>query len=485
MTVALDRRKLRYGGNATVAVLAFVGLFLLVNVISERRFKRWDWTGSKIYSLSDKTIKILQGLATDVDATVLLQPNHELYDEVRETLSNYRAHSPRLKVEYVDPAMEAARVELLLGKFGIDPRGDSTAVVFSSGERHKHVPLLDLAEYDTSQAGLGGPPSIKSFKGEIAFTSAILSVTESRQISIYFLKGHEEAPLDDSAGHGLGRLAESLKRENFRVETTDVLGRAPVPADCDLLVIAGPNRAFAPAEADALAAFLDSGGRLLALIDPVFSRERDVQKLGIEEIFSARGVALESSIALDPSRTFLGTAESFSAADFPPHPITHDLGESFLLFRLARSTNPVEPPVGGWSVSTLVRTSEEGWGERSLASLPTIANDAGDLQGPVALAAAGEKASPGGKPSRYVIVGDSDLAQNQLVGPAANLDFLLNAVHWLTGTEEKIGIAAREPEQVHLSMTGQQQNMVRFVSLLAMPGLAVLAGIAVWLVRRR
>lgn len=483
--MALDRRKLRYGGNATAAVLAFVGLFFLTNVIAERRFKRFDWTGSKIYSLSDKTIKTLQGLKSDVEVTVLIQPAHELYDEVRETLNNYRAKSPHLKVEFLDPGKEPARVDQILKTFGIDPRGDSTAVVFSSGERHKHVPVTDLVEYDMSQASMGEAPSIKAFKGELAFTSAILSVTQTHQTSIYFLKGHDEASLDDPQGHGLAGFAEALKRENFKVDSTDVLGRAPLPTDCDLLVIAGPQRALVDPEAEALGKAIDSGVRVLALIDPVFSRDRQIQPSGLETVFSSRGVTLDADIALDPSRTFLGTAESFTVADFPSHPITHDLGESFLLFRLARSTTPETASSSGWTISPLARTSDKGWGERDLAKLPAISNDPTDLKGPVVLAAVAEKKGEGGKTLRFVVVGDSDPATNQFIGGAANLDFFLNTVHWLTGSEEQIGIAAREPEQVHLTMTGSQKNMVRILSLLAMPGLAILAGLGVWLTRRR
>src|SRR4029078_9278390 len=99
--------------------------------MSAKRYKRWDWTGSKIYSLSDTTLKALQNLKQDVDVTVLLQPGLEMYEELRGTVSSYSAKTPRFKVESLDPAKEKARVEQLLKTFGIDPRGDSTAVVFS------------------------------------------------------------------------------------------------------------------------------------------------------------------------------------------------------------------------------------------------------------------------------------------------------------------------------------------------------------------
>ena len=82
-------------------------------------------------------------------------------------------------------------------------------------------------------------------------------------------------------------------------------------------------------------------------------------------------------------------------------------------------------------------------------------------------------------------MGDSDLGRNQFLTAAANLDFLLNCVHWLAGSEEQIGIASREPEQVHLTLTGGQERGIMLFTLLGMPGLTIAGGVVVWLFRRR
>src|SRR5262245_2702079 len=345
--MAVDRKKLLSGGNATVAVLAVLGVLILLNAISDRRFKRWDWTGSKVYSLSDKTAKILSGLTTDVSATVLLQPEDTVYDEIHELVANYQARSPHLKVEYLDPVRQPARVEQILKTFGIG-RGDRTAVVFASGDRHRHITIDELVDLDLTQAEMGMPPRIKGFKGEAAFTSAILSVSQEKQRIVYFLKGHGEVEIDDRGAGGMSRFAEALRRQNLKVETTDALGRGGIPKDCDLLILAGPTLGFAPSEADALGSWIDGGGRLLALVDPVLSREGGMQELGLERTFVARGVAIGNDIVLDPSRLLtFGSAESFGVSDFPAHIITRDLSGTFVVISLARSVAPIQPPPNG------------------------------------------------------------------------------------------------------------------------------------------
>lgn len=486
--MALDRRKVRYGSSAAIASLALVGALTLTNVLAQMHFRRWDWTASRIYTLSDKTRKLLHGLTTDVETTVLIQPSAEMYDDIHELLQKYAAESGRIKLEFLDPASQPARVEQILKTFGIDRGGDTTAVVFSSGTRHKHVSINELAEYDMAMAGMGGAPRVKSFKGESAFTSAILSVIESTQSGICFVKGHDELPVADSDAaetKGLGELKKELERENLKAQTTDALGRSPVPADCNVLVIAGPTRGFTSPEAAALGQYLDAGGRLLALIDPVFARDGTIQPLGIETVLRERGVDLGDDIVLDPAQVLLfRTAESFAATDFPFHEITKDLRNVFVPLVLARSVSPAKE-TAGWTVSPILRTSADGWGERDLAHLSNVSKGPSDLPGPVPVAVAAEKTIAEGKAARIVAIGDSDLAQNEMLGASGSLDLLLNSIHWLLGKTEQIGITPREPEHVQLALSPAQQNGAKILSVFVMPGAAILAGVLIWSFRRR
>ena len=52
----------RYGSLALGSVLAFVGILVAINYISNRQNKRWDLTESKTFSLSDQTKQIVSNL---------------------------------------------------------------------------------------------------------------------------------------------------------------------------------------------------------------------------------------------------------------------------------------------------------------------------------------------------------------------------------------------------------------------------------------
>src|SRR5262249_6892062 len=145
-------------------------------------------------SLSDTTKKILDGLKQPVQVTVFMtSSSSRLLPEIKELLSRYQARSPKIEVEYLDPRRNPARAEALVREAGVK----ENTVVFKSGDRRKYVEEDKIADFDFAGMGMGGgAPTVKAFKGEEAFTSAILSVTEARQPKVYFTKGHGEAAID-------------------------------------------------------------------------------------------------------------------------------------------------------------------------------------------------------------------------------------------------------------------------------------------------
>src|SRR5437763_12528260 len=75
-----------------------------------------------------------------------------------------------------------------------------------------------------------GAPEIKNFKGEEAFTSAILSVTEARTPHVYFTSGHGEASLDSGErGQGYADAKQLLERDNLAVAKWSRSGRTRSP----------------------------------------------------------------------------------------------------------------------------------------------------------------------------------------------------------------------------------------------------------------
>ena len=496
-------------GVSVAAILMGAALLFGINYLGSRHWGRLDWTKTRLYSLSETTTKIARGLTKPVRITVFMTDRSRLYSPVRELLNRYRVLSPRIEIEYLDPQKNPARAQALVQEFGIR----QNTVVFRSGDRKKYVEEDKLAEYDYAGGMPNAAPNIKAFKGEEAFTSAILAVTEDRPPRIYFSAGHGEPGLDSvERGRGFAELKQMLERDNVTVGSWDSLGKGTVPPDADVVVVAGPRTAFLEPETAALEQYLAGGGSVMFLLDPVLpAAGSPPADYGLGRILAAQGVRMGLDIVVDPANAVpLVGAETLIANRYGSHPSVRPLADQQLpiIFTLARSVARVEPPPPGVTATMLVETTPEGWGETGLARLDEqIAKDPSDNQGPVGLAFAcapadSDAPAAGAKPAtspaaakvaplpaatktrKVVVVGNSRFAANGSVGTAGNANFFVNSVHWLTGQERRMGIAPKTLEQASLSLTQSQVRRIGLFTTLGMPALAVLLGVWVWYRRR-
>lgn len=497
-------RQLKKTGLLSAGILLVALLLGIVNYFGWKYHKRFDWTSTALYSLSEKSEKVVQGLDRDVEIVVLISPQKSqgTYGPTRELLDRYAATSRRVKVRYVDPERNPVEAQQFARQFGLD----RPSVVFIAGDRKKVVDADDLAEYDYSAMGMGGQPTIAAFKGEQKFTNALTQLGQTREPKIRFTTGHGEVPLDGLEERGLSSLHELLKGDGYAAEEWASLGQAAVPADTDLLVIAGPTANFVQPEIDAIGAYLDRGGRLLAMLDPVLSRTSPgLVGTGLEPLLAKYGVQVDNDIVVDPSNPLPGIgAETLFSNVYGQHPIVEPLSRPGLpmLVSLARSVRAVSGPAGA-KVTELLKTTPAGWGETNFAALDKVNRDDADLPGPLALGVAvgGDSKPPAPadddmpapsppaedpKAPRLVVFGDSDLATNQFWSlNVGNSTAIANAVNWLVERKDLIAIPPKKTEQAHLTLSGSQLWHVWILVLGVLPGLAIAAAIGVRMRRRR
>lgn len=465
----------------TVALLGM--LFIMVNYIGSRRYTRWDLTRQKITALSDQTVQTLRTLKQPVSVVVFYQPSHRLYGFVRDLVSEYRRVNPAIEVEYVDPERDIARAKQLAQEFAIE---DLNLVVFRSGSRQKQLSDLELADYDYTALQVGGEPRVTAFKGEDAFTSALINITQQAAPLVWFTTGHGEKSPESADPLGLSNLATLLKQQGIASEAVTLAERSAIPDEVNLVVIAGPTRRFLDHELDLLQAHLDRGGRCLVLIDPL-------EDAGLEGWLARWGVALGNDIVVDPSRQLpFVSAANLLVTNYTQHPIVDKMSMLVTLYPLARSARPSVPSPEGLTVTPLASTSPGGWGETD-TSVGTFTFDEGrDLKGPVPIAVAAERsppASPEGAQAssltRVVVIGDSDFVTDSQLGNVGNRDLALGVTYWLIEQEQLIGIGPKPIESIHLNLTGAQLTGIFWFSFLAMPCLVGVLGVGMWWVRRR
>jgi ABC-type uncharacterized transport system involved in gliding motility auxiliary subunit len=493
----MRKQSLRYALSGAAGIVLAVALTIMVNWLGSRHYVSGDWTSSKMYSISDKTRGVLASLDEEIRVIVFMTPASSLYDQVYELLSRYAAESPKVQVEYIDPDKEPLKTTQLAEQFGITI---ADTVVFSYGDRTKYVTSEQMADYDYAGMQYGQAPTMQAFKGEEQITSAILSLVAPEVPKVYFVTGHGEASVSAGGGandhRSLAAIQEALKRENVEVEDTTLLS-GELPEDADVLAIVGPTAPFTEAEIELLGSWLDDGGRLLVALDPLIEPAGTMRPTRLEPFLADRGVTVNDDLVVDPSRKLpFYDLSAVYLTDFPSHPVTKGLDGIAVLFSVTRSLT-VDPES---DAVTLVETSPDGWGETNLAQLlagEPVAMEDDDTAGPVAVGVAvaheaeetpvedeyaDEPSQESG--SRLLVFGDSDFMSDYEISNAGNLTLAMNAFNWLAAREQSLGIAARDIEQVSLFLSREQMRTILLVTLLVMPGAAIVAGILVWRKRR-
>ena len=476
------RRALLRANTLLALALASV-LALLVNYLAYRHYARADWSRSGRNTLSEKTRGLLAGLTGAVEVVVFLQPGQEVFEDVVHLLDEYEAASPSIRVERVDPDRDLARTEELMRRYEVT---EANVIVFDGGGRRKYVRMNELAEYDYEPVQVGEAPRRVSFRGEQAFSSALYSITQTRQPVVYFLQGHGERDIESfERGAGYAAIAELVRRDHAEVKTL-VLGRMPaVPEDASAVVVAGPQKSLSAAELDVLGDYLDRQGRLLLLLDAATST-------GLESLCEKWGIRLVNDVVLDATRTLTG--RELFITEYEPHPITAKLNGLSTVLYLPRSVEPIEEgeegrdPADRPAAAPLASCSESGWAETDSLQSPMRYDPERDRPGPVPVAAAVEKGPVPGidvqiRPTRLVVIGDSDFAANGVM-TGANEDLFLSALNWLLERDELMAISARPVEDTRLLMTQRQLRGLFWAVVGVIPALPALFGVLVWWRRR-
>lgn len=284
---------------------------------------------------------------------------------------------------------------------------------------------------------------------------------------IYFSEDNKEASPFDRSNQGLSRLAGLLTSLGAQVEILD--WRRDIPADADLVVIAGPTKDLGDDQSARLWAYLKDGGALLVLAEPLTVSAAPDGSQVIEyskALQDGRGLFLltwaDYGVSARADVVVGTTPEGALITDFvasgkrASHPITAGL-EGELAFFGARSVI-VDSSIQPFSATPLVFAGPDFYGEMAYIDYVQAGEavySTGQDTPPSMLALAVASEDPRSN-SRIVVIGDRDFATNggglrtsppntaAFVFPA-NAQFLLQAVAWLVGANSTATVPLNFP----------------------------------------
>jgi gliding motility-associatede transport system auxiliary component len=448
-------RKILEGTNFAVFTVVVIAIIALANWFVERNDKTWDLTPNKSYSLSPETVKILKGL--DRDVTIYVFDRKEALGKNRDLLSNYGTASNRVTVKYVDADREPG----LARQFAVRTYG---TIVVAAGDRHSEAQSA----------------------GEEDVSNALIHVLKGQK-TVYFVQGHTERDLDNTDRAGYDRIKKQLENENYQIKPLMLLQKMEIPADCSLLVVAGPQHDYLPPEVDAIRKYVTNGGRALLMLDP------GVELPNLAKLLEDWNVTVQNDLVVDqnPVAQLFGTSPAMPLiVKYGSSPIVQPLERTATLFPFTRSFVIGKDYKAGVMDNSLCETSADSFGVADFnPKMESVSFRPGkDFKGPLTVAVSGDLTGGGSADKkaegRFVALGTSAIASNVYLGFQGNRDLLMNMVNWLSAEEDLISIRPKPPESQHLDITAAQMARIKLLGLLGLPLLIVVAGISVWWRRR-
>ena len=463
----ISRRVILSAVTAAVCVV-------LANLLALRNPAQIVLTQSADHSLSPLTKNVLRSLTNEVRAVVLFDRQADLFEPVKNLLTESERTSPKLKLELIDIARDPTRAEAVQQELKMSVNSPENRVIFAANNTAKAISQSELSILDFSEFINTREARRTHFVGEQLFTSAIAAVTHGRQTKVGFVIGHGEHKASDTGGQwGYSKFANILQQKDLHLQEIPLTGTNSIPADCRMLIVAGPRTPYSRDELAKLREFVGTGGSLFTLFN-FYSLQRPT---GLENFLADYDFEIGFNQVSDSKNEQSGQGGLLLVDDLGSHPITKPILGSRLQMLLPRSVgfpeaeNDESPPV-----SILAHSSDAG------QAVGQIQGNKGSVEreGKIPLIAAKLHANDGQPPARLVVAGDSLFLGNSAIEAGANRDFASLAVNWLLEREHLLAIAPRTVTEYRIDLSRAEMTSITWLLLLVLPGGTLGLGLLWW-----
>lgn len=449
-------RQARYGSNSLILALAVLGILFVANYIVFNNPKSWDLTEDKSNTLSNETLQILATLPEKVTATAFYSTNLSTAS-ADELLLKFKTNSQgKFDYAFVDP--------------DTNPVAAREAGITGDGKI-----MLEM----------GGAKEIASFVSEEELARSLIRLISPEPRAVYFLQGHGEPALQAGGDISYSIAQNTLESKNYTVGTINLLTDKAIPEGALAIIIAGPTKPLSEREVTLLRDYVNNGGSLVVMEDPLFFTEFGESPDPLAEYLTRDwGITLNEDLIID----FSGVTQNMlyaASLQYNTHPITQNLNQQYIVILPQARSISISATVEGINATPLLNTSENSWGETS--EIGTDQNpefdETTDFPGPLTMAAAGENSTTNG---RVVVIGNSIFASDDVFDAYGNGNLFVNSVDWAAEQEDLLTIPVRETTpRTFLPPTQVGSIILVLMVIIIIPGMFVFAGFYSWFTRRK
>jgi ABC-type uncharacterized transport system involved in gliding motility auxiliary subunit len=445
--------------HSAIAAVLLVAICALLAWLSTRYHHTADWTSNGRHTLSEASAALLAEIKGPVEITGYARPDAELRGLIADLIERFRRKKPDIRLRFVDPNEAPDEIRSL----AIQTDGE---LVVRYASRTEHV------EEHTEEA----------------LANALQRLMRGGERYVVFLEGHgERGPFGD-ANHDLGQLGDQLAKRGLKVQALNLAGKPAIPDNTSVLVIASPEVAYLPREAQLVSDYLKGGGNLLWLIDP-----GPLQ--GLDPLAAALGLEPSPGTLVDPATAIFGIDHP-AIVPVTSYPAEEPVaGFRYLtVFPFAREVKAAAKD--GWQAAALLSSGKEAWAETGKLEGELGYDEGGDRKGPLDIglklsrprtppAAPDHQKEPAPPEQRVAVIGDGDFLSNSYLGNSGNLDLGLKIINWLASDEALIAVPAGVAVDQRLDLSDTEAAVISVWFLMLLPAALGGMGFFVWWRRRR
>lgn len=452
---------------AKTAILFII--LVLANVLIDTLTGRIDISVYDMYSLTDTTKGVLDGLEKDVTIYIIADgPSNESIT-ITQIAEEFAKYSDKVKIERIKPTIDYT----FLADHNINVSMGS--LVVECGDKSRGLEATELIS--NIEDNNGASRYLVDVEGQLS--SAISYVVQDETKKAYILTGNNKNSISKD-------LADYIYRQNIAIGTLDLTKEGTIPEDANILMLVTGVEDISVAEYEQIKAFLDKGGELF--IATYYNNNSTDDFDNFNKLLEHYGLTIPGYKVIETNeQNYYNEDKPYVIKpNYQEHKTTEDvIAEDKSLVLMGADRIVIGDVPDSVTVTQVLTSSDRAYAKMSSDKITQKLDT--DPTGPFNLAVAVEDKISDTETAKIFIVSSSSLVEDSYNEDVAggNFEFALNVVQWLADQEDKVAIDKKWMQLTNLTITVNARKTVLYIAVIAIPVSIFAYGGYVWFRRRR